>query len=265
MIDAEAGPPEAGHNGQETGRSAAAEEALRSLGCTIAALAPGRQQVALTDKERERLALLRRAAEHVAALPRPRPGPGQKPAPEGDADLVLLAEAHRLRALAAATLAALGQHAAAEMRAGIEKALLHWDQAGDLRLLSAEGRERSLRLHEAAREALAGVLKARRRTPEILALLLCAVEAMTAVDAACTLLRSVEVRFVPLVRERLRQRIGPAPAGPPPEQEEREALLPGGAPFVDPGQAVLLTARAFGWPGGGGGADQGPEEEAHAA
>jgi hypothetical protein len=261
MIDAEAGP-----NGQETGRSAAAEEALRSLGSTIAALAPGRQHVALTDKERERLALLKRAAEHVAALP----GPRAAAKGDGDVDRALLAEAYRLRALAAATLASLGQHAAAEMRAGIEKALLHWDQAGDLRLLSPEGRERSLRLHEAARGALGGILAARRRTPGLLALLLCATEAMTAVDAACTLLRSVEVRFVPLVRERLRQRIGPAPAGPPPEQEEREALLPGGAPFIDPGQAVLLTARAFGWSGEGPGADPGPildqrPEEAHAA
>jgi hypothetical protein len=60
---------------------------------------------------------------------------------------------------------------------------------------------------------------------------------MLAVDAACSLLRALEVRFVILLRERLR--MGPEGA------DARAVLMPGGAPFIDVGGALVAVALTF--------------------
>ncbi len=192
---------------------------------------PGPAQPTIQGKERERLALLQRAARHMAGLP---PGAASDPS---DAALLRAAE---LRRRAGAVLRRLGQHAAAEMPLALGRAITRWDQAGDVSLLSAAGRQAALEVQGAAQEALRLVLGARRRTPALLGLLAAAAETVVAVDAACALLRAAELRFAPLLRERLRR------GGAGDTASQRALLLPGGVPFLDLGGALLAVAEAFG-------------------
>lgn len=232
------GPSPAPPASPETAASLAVSR-LRQLAGAVSGLFPGAEAVPLRGKEAERLAALERATLALAARPR---------APERAGDGPLLLQAAALRRQAAAALGLLGGHARAEVGGAIERSLLHWDQAGDLALLTAEGRAAALSLHEACDAALRAALAQPGRGPGALALLLSAAEASAAIDAACALLRAFELRFVILLRERLLQ------SGARGAAAEREALLPGGVPFCDLGGALCAAAAAFGWQGGEDGA-----------
>lgn len=186
------------------------------------------------DREGARLRLLRETAGALVAAP---DGAG---ALAGGADEALRERAAALRGRAAETLGLLSAHAARELPAALSRALVHWDQAGEISLLPAAARAAAQKAQEAAQQALEDLRGLRCRAPAALGLLLAAAETMSAIDSACTLLRAVELRFVPLLRERLRRAADLSP---------RDALLPGGAPFLDLGAALLHVARAFGAPG----------------
>ncbi|MDW8282783.1 MAG: hypothetical protein RMK29_13800 [Myxococcales bacterium] len=204
----------------------APSQLLDSLVATTAALLPDREPVPLRGREQERLLRLEQAALHLLGLP---------PTGTSADDRTLLRSAAALRQRAAAVLARLGQHARLEMQAALERALVRWDQAGDLVLLPPSVREEVVGVHRACDQALEHLQGLPGRSPAALALLLAVAEATLALDAACALLKAVEVRFVMLVRERLRQREG----------GEREALLPQGQPFLNLGGALCAVATAF--------------------
>ncbi len=197
----------------------------------VTALLPQGFPIPPGSRESARLQALLLAAEHLRALPA-----------RGATSDDLLRRGAALRAQAAETLAILGKHAAAEMPAALHRATAHWEQAGNVTLLTPEGRAAALALQEAVQHALDALLAVRERTPGAVAFLGCAAEAMTAVDSACTLLRAMEVRFAPLLRERLRQL--PTSASP---ADQREALLPGNIPFLPVGEALLGAAVALGF------------------
>jgi hypothetical protein len=194
---------------------------------TLLDLCPAREEVPLLGSERLRLSTLRRVVLHLHRLPR---------APAAEVDEALLAQAAALRGQAGAVLSELGQNAADELAAAIERAIVKWEQAGDLQLLPEGGRQAALRLHRACSEALDLLQAAAVRTPGHVALLLACAEATAAVDAACSVLRAVELRFPVLLRARLR-------AAQP--LSERAALLPGGRPFFDLGQALLSLSATL--------------------